>query len=174
MSFIENLARDDWRAFMRRTLTFTLEILRTDRFRVLGSSADDLRAWLTQGGVPGVRRALIEQMNGLRLDPPRQAEVLGHLADLASELQPQLLELFGLGLIPTPATTHESDIALSPEFIQALLRRLAAGGRPFEEWMRNMGRSEADIAAVYQSIDEFLIREGLVESLVSADPGDFH
>ena len=36
------------------------------------------------------------------------------------------------------------------------LERIAHGERPFEDWMRAQGRSEAEILAVYALIDEWL------------------
>ncbi len=174
MSFVENLERDDWAVFMRRTFAYTLEVLRSDRFRTLGSSADDLRGWLTAGGVPRARRALDEQMCERQLDARRITEVLTLLSELAIEFQAQLLELFDLGVIPTPGTTHPSEVALSPEFIQALLRRMQAGDRPFEQVMRAMGRSEEDIAQVYASIDQHLLKQGLIVPAAPGDSDDVH
>jgi hypothetical protein len=39
-----------------------------------------------------------------------------------------------------------------------ILARMAGGERPFEDWMREHGHGEEDIAAVYALIDDWLAR----------------
>ena len=58
MALIEHLERDDWQEFLRDTFAYTLDVLKHDRFRHIGSAADDLRGWLTAGGIPKVKERL--------------------------------------------------------------------------------------------------------------------
>ncbi len=51
MSLIENLDRPSWREFLAGTFATTLNVLEQDRYRLVGSSVDDLRAWLCAGGL---------------------------------------------------------------------------------------------------------------------------
>lgn len=138
-----------------------LASLSTDRFRTLGSSADDLRAWLTSGGVSGVRRALAEQMAGRRIDAHRQAEVQARWAVLVREHGPTLLTLAAEGIIPAAPEDVVGFVGWKPEEFGTMLARLRAGDRPFETWMREGGRSDDDIAAIYASVDRALERAGL-------------
>ncbi len=43
MALIENLEREGWEEFLRNCFQYTLQVLREDRFRSVGSSVDDLR-----------------------------------------------------------------------------------------------------------------------------------
>ena len=67
MSLIERLDYPDWQDFLRGTFEYTLRMLKEDPFRMVGSAADDLRAWLVVGGVARVRQALKEQMEARRV-----------------------------------------------------------------------------------------------------------
>ena len=51
-----------------------------------------------------------------------------------------------------------------------LLNRMIAGERPFEDWMHAHGRSDEEIAEIYQLIDEWLMQKGIIPPPPSA-PG---
>ena len=44
MALIEHLEQDNWQDFLRGSFEYTLEVLKNDRFRSVGSSVDDLRS----------------------------------------------------------------------------------------------------------------------------------
>lgn len=71
MALIEHLGRDHWREFLRDIFAYTLDVLKNDRFHHLGSAADDLRGWLSTGGIPKVKEHLNRQME-MRRFPPAQ------------------------------------------------------------------------------------------------------
>jgi len=73
MSLIEHLEDERWEEFFRSTFRFVLEVMKHDRFRSVGSSADDLRSWLARDGIARVRERLNEQMEMLRFSPSRAA-----------------------------------------------------------------------------------------------------
>ena len=58
MALIENLEHEGWEEFFRDSFRYALEVLKNDRFRPVGSSVDDLKSWLTAGGVARVRTHL--------------------------------------------------------------------------------------------------------------------
>jgi hypothetical protein len=72
MALIEHLERDDWENFLRQSFAYTLEVLKNDRFRPVGSAVDDLRSWLVAGGIRGVQERLNYQMEMRRFPPVRQ------------------------------------------------------------------------------------------------------
>ena len=47
---------------------------------------------------------------------------------------------------------------------------MIAGERPFEDWMHAHGRSDEEIAEIYQLIDEWLMQKGIIPPPPSA-PG---
>ena len=55
MALIEHLERKGWQEFLEEVFRYVLDVLKEDRHRPLGSSGDDLRSWLTAGGVGRVR-----------------------------------------------------------------------------------------------------------------------
>jgi len=63
MSLIEHLETDGWKEILRRNFEYAVEVLKNDRFRTVSSSVDDLRSWLTAGGVSRVREHLNNQMD---------------------------------------------------------------------------------------------------------------
>ncbi len=111
MSLIENLERDGWQDFFQNSFRYTLRILEEDRFRQVGSSVDDLRSWLTAGGVARVRRHLDEQMEMRRFSPARTAAVINYLERLVQENQGALLELIAEGIIPDCPTRCPSVLS---------------------------------------------------------------
>ena len=68
MSLIEYLERDNWREVLRRSFEGAINLLQTDRFGRCSSAVDDIKSWLTCGGVSRVQLQLDRQMKGRRLD----------------------------------------------------------------------------------------------------------
>lgn len=158
MSLIEHLEGPGWQESLARTFACTLDILETDRHRLAGSSVDDMRAWLCVGGVSHARARLGEQARLRRLSTDRQAELIAAFDALVDRHRPQILRLASRGVIPAPVA-RELPAGFPTELdVADCLARLAAGERPFEEWMRRNGRSEEDIAVVYALVDRWLAR----------------
>ena len=161
MSLVEHLEESHWQQMLDGATAAALGALSKDPCRTLGSSADDMRAWLSSGGVSRVRAVLKEQMAGRRIDAQRQAEVLARWAALVREHGATLLTLAADGNIPAAPEDVVGFVGWKPEELATMLARLRAGDRPFETWMRESGRSDDDIAAMYASVDRFLERAGL-------------
>jgi hypothetical protein len=162
MSLIEHLGVDGWQDRLRRFFEYTLEVLKTDRFRSVGSAVDDLRSWLARGGVRRVREILGDQMDRLHYPPEKRSAVLAFLDQLVLENKPQLLELTGAGIVPPPPANSLSVCGLSESEIQDLWSRLLAGERPFEDWMHAHGHSDDEIKAIYRVIDAWLMEQELI------------
>ncbi len=115
MALIEHLERDNWQQVFRNSFQYALEVLKTDRFRPVGSSVDDLKSWLAVGGVDRVRCHLKNQMEMCGLTADRKAEVNDCLEQLIQENQNTLLELMAAGIVPVtnqewPSNpTHNND-----------------------------------------------------------------
>ncbi len=105
MSLIEYLEREDCEEVLRSRFQYALEVLKNDRFRTVGSAVDDLRGWLTAGGVARVRKHLNSQMEGRRFSPERKLALNNCLEQLAIENQEMIHELITDGVIP--ASTQE-------------------------------------------------------------------
>ena len=73
MALIEHLEDDRWEEFFRGVFQYALEVMKHDRFRSVGSVADDLRSWLARGGVARVRERLDMQMEIRRFSSARTA-----------------------------------------------------------------------------------------------------
>ncbi|MBI4601571.1 MAG: hypothetical protein HY721_06385 [Planctomycetes bacterium] len=162
MALIEHLERDDWQSLLRRFFEYTLEVLKVDRFRMVGSAVDDLRAWLARGGVSRVREVLSDQMEMRRFTPERKAAVFAFVDQLVQENRRQILDLTAAGIVPGPPAHSFSVCGLSESEIQDLWSRLISGERPFEDWMHAHGHSDEEIRAVYRVIDAWLMQRGLV------------
>ena len=170
MALIEHLERDRWEEFFRGVFRYALEVMKHDRFRSVGSSADDLRSWLARGGVPRVRERLDTQMEMRRFTPSRRAAVRDCLEQLVQENRRALLDLTATGVIPTSGRVPMDACGVSETDFRDLLSRMIAGERPFEDWMYAHGRSDEEIAEIYKLIDEWLMQKGIIPPPPSA-PG---
>ena len=164
VSLIEHLERPDWQDFLRGTFDYALRVLKDDPFRMVGSAADDLRAWFVVGGVARVKDALEEQMAARRLDEGRRVEVRRLLDALVDEHRPRILELVVAGVIAASGSSLGHVLGLDAEELGHLIARIRAGERPFEDWMYAHGRSDAEIASVYALVDRFLVEQGILPS----------
>ena len=162
MALIEHLEGDGWEEFLGDMFRYTLEVLKDDRFRSVGSSVDDLRSWLSGGGVARVRECLDEQMEVRRFSSERRAAVDRCLEKLAQDNRDALLHLTVEGILPPPAPEEIDLRGVSALDIQDLLSRTMAGERPFEDWMHAHGHSDEEIAEIYGVIDRWLMRNGIV------------
>jgi hypothetical protein len=104
MSLIEHLDQDHGEEFLRSTFEYVLYVLEHDRYRPVGSGADDLRAWLARGGMPRVKERLTEQMAQRQFTPEQQAAVHRTLAQLEASHRDALQALIAAGVIELPAT----------------------------------------------------------------------
>lgn len=161
MALIENLERDGWEQFLRDSFRYTLEVLKEDRFRSVGSSVDDLRSWLTVGGVARVRHHLGKQMEMRGLSSVRKEAINKCIEELVEEHRGDLFDLMAKGIVPGSAQECLAACGFSEAEFDDLLERLARGERPFEEWMYAHGHSEEDVAAVYAVIDKWLLQAGI-------------
>ena len=162
MALIEHLERDRWEEFFRGVFQYTLEVMKHDRYRSVGSSADDLRSWLARGGVARVREHLDTQMEMRRFSPSRRAAVRDCLEQLVREHRPALLDLTATGVIPAGRKAPIDASGVSETDFRDLLNRMIAGERPFEDWMHAHGRSDEEIAETYQLIDDWLMQKGII------------
>lgn len=158
MALIENLEHDDWRSFLESSFDLALELLATDRFRWAGSSVDDLKGWLAIGGMRRVKAHLNMQMRMRQFSLERTVAVNDALNQLAKENQRQTLDLMAAGIIDFDRKEFLGACGLSVTEFEHGLQLILNGGNPFEEWMRSHNRSEAEIAEVYQAIDNWLIQ----------------
>ena len=163
MALIENLEGKNWQEFIEDIFRYVLDVLKEDPHRSLGSSGDDLRAWLTRGGVDRVRHHLKDQMNRCRFPPSRQAEVMAVIEGLIRENRAKLLELMAKGIVPVHDRAPSRAERVSSADVQEFLDRIMKGERPFEEWMYAHGRSDEEIAEIYGVIDRWLMQQGIIE-----------
>jgi len=162
MSLIEHLESDNWREVLRRNFEYALEVLKTDRFRTVSSSVDDLRSWLAAGGVSRVREHLNDQMEMRRFPTTKKAAVNDFLDELVRENRARLLDLMAQEILaPTKQEWLSACGFTEPQF-EDLWSRILAGERPFEDWMHAHGRSDEEIAEIYRLIDEWLMWQGVV------------
>ena len=101
MALIEYLEHDDWRSVLRRSFEGAIALLQTDRFRPTSSAIDDIRSWLTSGGISRVQLQLNRQMEERRLTVDRQSEIRDLLLVIVQENQRPIVQLMADGIIPT-------------------------------------------------------------------------
>lgn len=164
MSLIEHLDGERWEEFLRSTFEYVLWVLKHDRFRSVGSAADDLRSWLAVGGVGRVRHHLDKQMEMLRFPQARKSAVHHCIDELVRKNRRELLDLTLAGVVPATGREPFDAGGLPVPDVQDLLERMLAGERPFEEWMHAHGRSDEEIAEAYRLIDQWLMKEGVIPS----------
>lgn len=162
MALIEQLENDNWQALLRMFWGATLDILKNDPYQSVGSSVDDLRAWIRQGGVGRIKEHLNRQMDLRQFSVDKKKAVLGFLEILFHENRRQLLELVNQKIIPPDKHEILSAYGLSELEIADLLDRIRAGERPFEDWMYAHGHSAETIAEIYKIIDEWLMTQGIL------------
>jgi len=166
MALIENLEHKDWQDFFCKSFRYALEVLKNDRFRQVGSSVDDLRSWLTAGGVSRVREHLNKQMEMRGFPAARKAAINDSLEQLVLENRGVLLDLIADGIVPTPE--QFTLCGLSEADFQDMLTRIMKGERPFEDWMHAHGHSDKEIADIYNVIDQWLMDRRIIQPSLSS------
>ena len=162
MALIENLEHEGWEKFLRDSFRYALEVLKNDRFRSVGSSVDDLKSWLTAGGVIRVREHLNKQMEMRRFPLARKSAVNDCIEQLVQENRGALLDLMADGIVPDTRRDQFEIYDLSKQDFQDILSRIIAGKRPFEEWMHAHGHSDEEIEEIYRIIDQWLMQKGII------------
>ena len=162
MALIENLEHEGWEKFLRDSFRYALEVLKNDRFRSVGSSVDDLKSWLTAGGVVRVREHLNKQMEMRRFPLSRKEAVNDCIEQLVRENRGALLDLMADGIVPDTRQDQFEIYDLSKQDFQDILRRIIAGERLFEEWMHAHGHSGEEIEEIYRIIDQWLMQKGII------------
>ena len=162
MALIENLEHEGWEKFFRDNFRYALDVLKHDRFRSVGSSVDDLRSWLTAGGVARVREHLNKQMEMRRFPSSRKSAVNDCIEHLVQENRGALLDLMADGIVPATRQDQCEIHGLSEQDFQDILSRIIAGERPFEEWMHAHGHSDEEIEEIYKIIDQWLMQKGII------------
>ena len=161
MALIEYLERDDWRSVLRRSFEGAINLLQTDRFCRTSSAIDDIRSWLTSGGVSRVQLQLSRQMEARRLAAERQKEIRDFLEQLVQENQRSLLQLIADGIIPWNQADFLTTMSISEAQFDAMWEQILIGANPFETWMLANGYSQDQINQIYQIIDRWLVKTEL-------------
>ena len=169
MSLIEYLERDNWREVLRRSFEGAITLLQTDRFRLTSSAIDDIRIWLTVGGVSRVKLQLDREMNARRLAVERQNEIRDFLEQLVLENQRPLLQLIADDIIPFKQADFLVTIGISGAEFDAMWEQISTGNNLFENWMLANGYSQDQISQIYQIIDRWLVN---IESNLHTDPNN--
>ncbi|MEL7246094.1 MAG: hypothetical protein AAFV71_28535 [Cyanobacteria bacterium J06633_8] len=161
MSLIEYLEHDNWREVLRRNFERAITLLQTDRFGRCSSAVDDIKSWLTCGGVSRVQLQLDRQMKGRRLDEERQGEIRDYLEQLVQENQRPLLQLIADGIIPWNQADFLATMSIAEAEFDAMWEQILIGANPFETWMLANGYSQDQINQIYQIIDRWLVKTEL-------------
>lgn len=161
MALIEYLEHDNWREILRRSFEGAIALLQTDRFRPTSSAIDDIRSWLTSGGVSRVQLQLDQQMKECRLAVDRQREIRDFLLALAQENQRPIVQLMADGIIPWNQTDFLVSCGISESEFEEMWQQTLSGANPFETWMLANGYTSEQIDKIYQIIDRWLVKTEL-------------
>ncbi|MDF5726404.1 MAG: hypothetical protein PUP91_39385 [Rhizonema sp. PD37] len=152
---------DNWREVLRRSFEGAITLLQTDRFRLTSSTIDDVRSWLTSGGVSRVQLQLDRQMKACRLATSYQREISDFLGQLVVENQRPLMQLMADGIIPLNQADFLVTMGISKSEFDAMLQHMEDGTNPFNTWMLANGYSQEIIDQIYQIIDRWFVLTGL-------------
>ncbi len=161
MSLIEYLEHDNWREVLRRSFEGAITLLQTDRFGRCSSAVDDIKSWLTSGGVSRVQLQLNRQMDARRLPVERQGEIRNFLGQLVQENQSPLMQLIADGIIPWNQADFLTTMGISEAEFDAMWEQISTGGNLFETWMLANGYSQDWINQIYRIIDRWLMKTEL-------------
>jgi len=170
MSLIEYLEHDNWQEVLSRSFEGAIVLLQTDRFRRTSSAIDDVRSWLTSGGVIRVQQHLNRQMNDRRIPHNRQIEIRDYLGQLVQANRQDLLKLMTTGIIPENQLDFLATCGISDAEFESMVQQITAGENPFESWMITNGYSQETINQIYQIIDRWLVQTGLRFPAPPIDP----
>ncbi|MBR8839281.1 MAG: hypothetical protein DSM106950_36095 [Stigonema ocellatum SAG 48.90 = DSM 106950] len=126
MALIEYLGNNNWREVLRRSFEGAIALLQTDRFRLTSSAIDDVRSWLTSGGVSRVQLQLDRQIKAGRLVSPSQREIHDFLGQLVKENQRPLIQLMADGIIPYNQADFLVTMGISESEFDAIWQEISA------------------------------------------------
>jgi len=161
MALIEYLEHDNWREVFRRSFEGAIVLLQTDRFRQTSSAIDDVRSWLTSGGVSRVQQQIDRQMDERRLASDHQREIRDFIGQLVLENQRPLMQLIADGIIPWNQADFLVTCGISSSEFDTMWQQISTDANPFESWMLANGYSQETIDQIYQIIDRWLVKTGL-------------
>ncbi len=161
MALIEYLEHDNWREVLRRSFEGAITLLQTDRFRQTSSAVDDVRSWLTSGGVSRVQQQIDRQMEARRIEKDRQREIRDFIGQLVQENQHPLMQLMADGIIPWNQADFLVTCGMSESEFDTMWQQISTGANPFENWMLANSYSQETIDQIYQIIDRWLVKTGL-------------
>jgi hypothetical protein len=170
MALIEYLDRDDWREVLRRSFEGAIALLQRDRWKMTSSAIDDMRSWLTNGGINRVQLQIDRQMDNYRLASERQREVRDFLEQLAQDNQRSLMQLMADGVIPWNQADFLITCGIDESQFNEMWRQISAQANPFEAWMLANGYSQEIIDQIYQLIDSWLLKAELQQPKHPIDP----
>ncbi len=159
MSLIEHLNREGWEDFLRGTFEYSLELLKTDRFRYAGSAVDDMKGWLAVGGVGRVKHHLNNQMRILRYSPDQKLAVNNLLDELVREHRIQIVNLMARKVIPADPQEFFLTLGFAPLEIEDLLRQFSEG-RSLEDVARSYGFPAEEIESAKRLVDDWFDQRG--------------
>lgn len=170
MALIEYLDRDDWRDVLRRSFEGAIALLQRDRWKMTSSSTDDIRSWLTGGGINRVLLQIDRQMDNYRLASERQREVRDFLEQLVQENQQSLIQLMADGIIPWNQADFLMACGIGESQFDEMWQQISANENPFETWMLANGYSQETINQIYRIIDSWLLKAELQHSNHAIEP----
>ena len=164
MSLIEYLEHDNWQDVLKRNFELALDALAQKDYRIGSSAMDDMRSWLSIGGVSRVKMRLNEQMKMRRFSPERTVAINQALEALTQENRNRLLSLMASGTIRFTQEDLLTTFKLSEQQFENLAARIRTGKNPVQEWMREQGLSQTEITTIFQLIDDWLVKNRLKQS----------
>jgi hypothetical protein len=170
MSLIEYLEHDNWREALRRSFEGAIALLQTDRFRLTSSAIDDVRSWLTSGGVSRVQLQLDREMKGRRLASDHQRDIRDFLGQLVQKNQRSLMQLIADGIIPWNQADFLVTCGISESEFNVMWQQISTGTNLFETWMLSNGYSQEMIDQIYQIIERWQVSTGLRFPAQPIDP----
>ena len=165
MSLIEYLERGNWQDALKRNFELAIDALARRDYRLGSSAFDDMRTWLGSGGTNRVKMHLNSQMDICRFPPEHKAAINEALEKLIQENRDKLLSLMVNGIIKPTQEEFLTVCGLSELEFGNLINRVLAGENPFEEWMREHGCPETEIATIYQLIDDWLAKNSFNQTM---------
>ncbi len=154
MSLIEHLDKENWQDFLRGTFEYSLELLKTDRFRYAGSAVDDMKGWLAVGGVKRVKYHLNNQMEDLGYPPEKKLSTNHLLDELVQEHRVEIVDLMAHNIIPANPRDFFLTLGVAPLEIEDLLRQFSEG-KSLEEVARSYGYPDDEIRQVKRLVDDW-------------------
>lgn len=158
MRWMDQIESPHWEEYLRDAFGYAVLALEHDPARPLASFAHEIRGWLAESGVAGVRHHLSAKM---RAEDLEDGEVQRCMEELVEQHRAALLRLMEKGEIPRASLTYFAPPGPTEDDFNEVMGRLVQSERPFEEWMYSQGRTESDVAKIFASIDESLNKLGI-------------